>query len=315
MRYNRVEGVSVGARAGVRRWWGTAEVTARAATARWNPELTTRILHERGPATLSVAVFHRIDAMELHGAAPGGTSSLNALLFGHDDADYYRATGAAIEFARGDAARLRIRLGAQREAPLDAAADWTLPRLLGRQRTLRPNTRALTATLVRPAIMLEASGGTNEVGRWHARLAGDAAGGTFNFARAALFLRAGTRAHARLTAAADVAAGMSWGDVPPQHEWLLGGAASLRGYPGATLTGSRFAIARLDVSAGNPATRIHVFTDVGTTRNSITPERTGRREDVGVGLGLLDGALRLDVAHALRSPRGWRVSLSGAAGL
>lgn len=312
MRYNRVEGVSIGARAGVHRHWGTAEVTGRVATAGWNPGLATRLLLDRGAATVGFEAFHRIEAMELHTGSLAGIGSLNALLLGHDDADYYRATGAAIEYARGDVgASVRVRLVARREVPLDAVADWTLPRLLGGPRELRPNIAALPATLVGPAIVLAANGGSSGAGRWHARLHGDAAGGTYEFARAALLLRAGTRDHALLVATGALAGGAAWGDVPPQHEWLLGGAASLRGYPGGTLAGSGFAIARLDVSIGMPATRVHLFTDVGTTRDSATPARTGRREDMGVGVGLLDGAVRLDVAHALRAPRGWRVALAG----
>jgi hypothetical protein len=312
MRYNRVEGISVGARAGVLRHGGSAEVAGRVATAGWNPGLVARLLIDRGAATVGVEAFHQIKAMELHTGTLAGIGSLNALLLGHDDADYYRATGAAIEYAHGGVgSSVRVRLAARREVRLDALADWTLPRLLGGPRELRPNIAASPATLVGPAIMLMVNGGSSEVGRWHARLHGDAATGTHEFARAALLLRAGSRDHALLAVTGEMAGGAAWGDVPPQHEWLLGGAASLRGYPGGTLAGSGFAIARLDVSLGTPATRVHLFTDVGTTRGSATPARAGRREDVGVGIGLLDSAVRIDVAHALRAPRGWRVALGG----
>lgn len=312
MRYNRVEGISVGARAGVVGHWGTAEVTGRVATAGWNPGLAMRLILDRGAATVGLEAFHGIEAMELHSGSLAGIASLNALLLGHDDADYYRAAGAAIEYTRGDVgASVQVRLVGRREVPLDAVADWTLPRLLGGPRELRSNTAALPATLVGPAIVLAGNGGSSDVGRWHARLSADAASGTHEFARAALLIRVGTRDHALLVATGEIAGGAAWGDVPPQHEWLLGGAASLRGHPGGTLAGSRFAIARLDVSLGTPATRVHLFTDVGTTGNSVTPGRTGRREDLGVGIGLLDSAVRLDVAHALRAPGGWRVSLAG----
>jgi hypothetical protein len=312
VRYNRVEGISVGARAGVLRQWGSAEVTGRVATAGWNPGLATRLLLDRGAATVGFEAFHGVETMELHAGSLAGISSLNAVLLGHDDADYYRATGAAIEYARGDVgSSVRVRLVARREVPLDALADWTLPRLLGGPREVRPNTVASPASLVGPAIVLAANGGSSDVGRWHARLHGDAASGTYEFARVALLLRAGTRDHALVVATGELAGGAARGDVPPQHEWLLGGAASLRGYPGTTLAGTRFAIARLDVSIGAPATRLHFFTDVGATSVSVTPGRTGRREDLGVGVGLLDSAVRLDVARALRAPRGWRVSLTG----
>jgi hypothetical protein len=313
LRYNRVEGVSIGGRAGVRRDWGAIEVTARSATARWIPQLEMLMSLERGPATLRVAAFQRIETVDPWASPTGAAASLNALLFAHDDADYYGATGASIELERvGTAATVRIGLVAQRESALEAVADWTLPRLLGRQPELPPNTHALSATLVGPAVSLQTDGDLAGAGRWHARLGADVAGGTFTFARSRILLSASTRDHAPIVAAAAVAAGAARGDVPPQHEWQLGGAGSLRGYPGATLTGSRFGFTRLDLSAGSPATRLHLFLDAGTTAGRSASERTGTREDVGVSLGMLDGALRVDLAYARRAPYGWRASFSGA---
>jgi hypothetical protein len=311
--YNRVEGVSMGGRAGVRRGWGTIEVTARAATARWLPQVEMLVSLERVSTTTSVAAFQRIEPFDAMGSPTGAAASLNALLLAHDDADYYRATGASIELERrGAAATVRVRLVAQRESALESVADWTLPRLLGRPHETRPNAHALSATLVGPALSLETGGGLRGAGRWRARLGAAATGGTFTFARSGILLSAATRDHAPIVAAAAVAAGATGGNVPPQHEWQLGGAASLRGYPGATLTGSRFAFTRLDLSAGSPATRLHLFLDAGTTAGRSVSGRTGGREDVGISLGMLDSALRLDLAYALRAPYGWRASLSGA---
>jgi hypothetical protein len=158
LRYNRVEGVSMGGRAGVFRGWGTVEVTARAATARWIPQMEVLMGLERGSTAVSVAAFHRVAPFDPLGSPVDALASLNALLFAHDDADYYRATGTSVEVERGGAAAtVRVRLVAQREAALEAMADWTLPRLLGSQRELRPNAHALSATLVGPAVSLEAA--------------------------------------------------------------------------------------------------------------------------------------------------------------
>ncbi|HSJ32052.1 MAG TPA: hypothetical protein VK933_11500 [Longimicrobiales bacterium] len=312
LRYNRVEGVSIGGRIGIRRGWGAAEFTTRSATARWMPQLEMLLTLERSGASMSLAAFHRIEPLDLEGSALSAVASLNALLFAHDDADYYRATGASVELVqRGPATTVRVWLVAQREAALEAMADWTLPRLLGRQHELRPNVRARSATLVGPAISLETGGGHGGGARWRARFGTNAAGGTYTFARSTILLSAATRDQAPVAAAAALVAGAASGDVPPQHEWQLGGAASLRGYPGATLSGTRLAFARFDISAGSPATRVHLFLDAGSTDRSARPGQTGTREDAGIALGLLDGTLRLDLAYALQAPHGTRVSFSG----
>jgi hemolysin activation/secretion protein len=111
-----------------------------------------------------------------------------------------------------------------------------------------------------------------------------------------------------------MAAGAAFGDVPVQSLWYLGGPATMRGYSGNAARGEAFWRGRAEIARAAPGARIVLFSDAGWA---------GPRDDVqldplllsaGIGASFLDGLLRLDLAHALREPRGWRfdIHLDGA---
>src|SRR5690606_27230736 len=96
VRYNRVEGLSVGATANAELGGASLDGTLRIGVADLAPNF--ELAASRGPAVSEhrVALYRRLDAV---GPAPptlGLGSSLSAVLFGRDDGDYYRAWGVEV---------------------------------------------------------------------------------------------------------------------------------------------------------------------------------------------------------------------------
>jgi outer membrane protein assembly factor BamA len=121
------------------------------------------------------------------------------------------------------------------------------------------------------------------------------------------------RAAAQLTRAirigAEAGAGSSTGDVTPQRTFYLGGASTLRGYEPGTVTGTSMARGRLELARTVSFGGVALFSDWGWAGDREDIRSEDQRWAVGVGASLLDGLVRIDLAHGLRSPRGWRLDL------
>ena len=112
---------------------------------------------------------------------------------------------------------------------------------------------------------------------------------------------------ARLVGAVEAAAGTSGGTVPAQSDWHLGGPATLRGYDGLAAMGEAFWRGRVEVANAFPAARVAVFSDAGWAGPRADFARGRALVSAGVGATSFDGLLRVDLARALRAPRGWRL--------
>ena len=97
--------------------------------------------------------------------------------------------------------------------------------------------------------------------------------------------------------------GTTFGDAPLQRQWFLGGARTLRGYPGSSARGSSFARGRVEVARTYyDIGTVSVFGDVGWAglRGDFT--RDDLLYGVGVGGSVLDGLFRVDLSHGLTGP-------------
>jgi hemolysin activation/secretion protein len=144
--------------------------------------------------------------------------------------------------------------------------------------------------------------------RWGTELGMEAETGDFRFARPTLRLN-GALDLGSFALALDAAAGTSFGDVPAQGLWRLGGAGTLRGYDGSAAVGTAFWRGRGEVGRGSGAVRLALFSDLGWagSREDFTFQRP--LWSVGAGASVLDGLVRMDLARALRAPTGWRLEL------
>lgn len=346
LRYNRVEGLSVGARADVDFGRLRGYGIARVGLASLEPAAELGLVRERYASSATLAGYRRLSPIALNDRSLGFGNSVNALLLGRDDGDYYYANGADLVIRPPDdvgaAWELRLFVEGQRRARRET--DFSLATL--GDNDFRPNFAADHADQFGASIRLRhASGQDPRRLRWGAEAFLEGSAGTFDFARPTATLRGTLPLPRALSLGLEGAAGGSVGDVPAQSLWLLGGPTTLRGYDGAARAGDGFWRGRAELAfdgipflvvddeeergrgsasaaegstAGargsatrgrGSAVRLSLFTDLGWAGDRSEWRDGEPLWSVGAGFSALDGLIRFDVARALRSPTDWRVHL------
>jgi hypothetical protein len=311
LRYNRVEGLSVAARAGLDLGRVSLGAGARVGTAagEWGAELDADRSGTRVRA--AAAAYRRLDVVDVASDPFGLRSSLAALLAARDDNDYFRATGAELRIAP-PAVRTQwyeIRLFAERQAPLATRSDFSVARVFDAGRDMRPNIAADAADQFGAMLRLRTSRGLDPAAfRWAAEAVLHGETGDFDFARPSLRLRANAPAVGRISLGGELAGGSSFGDTPAQRLWQVGGAGTLRGFDAAALRGEAFWTGRAELGYGLEFARFITFTDAGWAGPRNELQRSRALTSLGVGASLLDGMLRLDAARA-RQTGTWKAHL------
>jgi hypothetical protein len=311
-RYNRVEGLAVGAQGELDFGRLQLDGSARVAVADGEPDLEAGLTRQTGTARFRLAGYRRLDAVDPTAGSLGFGNSLGALLLGRDDGDFYRSAGIALTVLPAVTATqsFSIRIYAERQRSAAQRTDFSFPHLLHSDHRFRPNVVADSADQVGAAVTLRAQRGVDpEAPRWGADVTLDGGAGTYGFGRASATLRVAAPFTPRLAGAVELSAGTAAGRVPVQARWYLGGPNTLRGYGGGAATGDAFWRARVEVASRLPAARLALFGDVGRAaphdRLSLARPLAG----AGIGASFLDGLMRIDLARALRSPKGWRLDL------
>jgi len=94
--------------------------------------------------------------------------------------------------------------------------------------------------------------------------------------------------------------GRSMTAVPRERRYYLGGIGTLRGHEFKEFEGARYALGNLEVAfVPNSDFAVTLFTDLGDAWDR--DEEAKLRADVGIGLGSLDGAVRVDFARPVES--------------
>jgi outer membrane translocation and assembly module TamA len=305
-----VEGLSVGARGIVRHPLGTAQATVRLGTADLTPNAELAATHPRWGRTLSASLYHQLAAVDPAAMSMG--SSAAALLFGRDAGEYYRATGARFDVTPAATERpwYRWSLFAERQRPVERGTVWSAARLLGSDRDFRPNLDADPADLVGASLSLTPWWGSDPL----APQAGleyylEGATGDREFSRSRLVARTLLPVGTRHRIGLEAGAGTSWGDLPAQANWFLGGSETLRGYDPSTLVGSSFLRGRAGITQANTAFGLTLFGDAGWAGDRSAFDADDLLFSAGAGATVLDGLLRFDVSRALREPTGWKLDL------
>lgn len=311
LRYNRVEGLSIGARADVA--WGPLAMDgeARIGLADREPNVEIGVARETMQRRLRLAGYRRLAPFDPTQRAFGFGASLNALLFGRDEADYFRATGAELTSRPITGGRWSFawRAFGEHQHAVSRETRFTLARAWDSDpfREVRPASDADQAGL--GVTLSRTFGGDRSPARFTLGTGVEGQTGTFGFGRGQLTARLGLPSLGRFALALEGAAGTTAGDVPVQGLWYLGGPTTVRGYAGALVGGEAFWRARAEVGTPMPGARLVVFSDAGWAG-----ERDGWEFDppllsAGIGASFLDGLIRLDLARALREPKRWRVDL------
>lgn len=326
LRYNRVEGPAIGGRfeAEVGTFLGPLELTASGFFGFADLEPKARLDLERASVRRRVTLggYRELRTADRAGRALGMGNSVNALLFGRDDGEYFLATGADLLVRPPEASRqsYELRLYAERHDAVSNHVDFALFRALDGEGTFRDNLQATNLeeaggelTLSpwwgsdphRPQFGLELYG---QGGAWRA----PDSTATRDYARASAVLRLAVPLdEATWRIGVEAGAGQSWGDAPIQRSWFLGGPANLRGFDASTMIGPGYTRGRLEVARVFPeAVAVSVFGDVGWAGVWDDFEADALRAGVGIGGSVLDGLIRMDISQGVRGPfKRFRVDL------
>lgn len=321
-RYNRVEALSSGVRFTLPSGpTARLEATARIGLADQEPNAEVHFVRATVGGGVRIGAFRRLQDTGDWGAPLGFVNSLNTLLMGYDDGLYYRATGAEVEASRlWRRLRLQARLFAERHRTAAKNTDVSLPSALGDDR-LGANIRADRADVVGLAGRLRWQSGVNpSVVAWSGSVWGEAVGGDFEFGRLAGSTAVTLPLAGPYAAALQGAGGTTWGTVPRQRLYYVGGSYSLRGFDPAALAGEAFWLARGEISrafvssplaraSGNGAVRLLLLADAAWAGPRAQFGADGYKLGVGGGVSFLDGLLRIDIGRGVRGGDDWRVHL------
>jgi len=313
LRYNRIEGVSVGV--SIRQQLGAgyaANLTGRLGTADLSPNVTLDLTRTDLQHTWTLAGYHALAAVGDDAPLSAG-SSVGALLFGRDEGFYYRRAGLALAYTSmpiSSGVRFSWRLFADRQDAARTRATWSVAR------TMRDtNITAVSAGFA--GLGLDAShslgrvgGGLQLTSALQLEAAVTDASSRPGYARGMVQL-ALTHSVGGYGSVLQLSGGSSRGALPPQRLWYLGGTRTLSGLSFGTAGGDAFWLARAEVGRGKPLFRPVVFADLGWAGARASWRRGYRPlSDVGVGLRALDGLVRVDLARGLFPVSRTRVSLS-----
>jgi len=314
LRYNRVEGLSVGGRVDQTLGAGySLHATGRIGVADREPNIELSGSRSDLRRTLSITAYNRLVSAGDWGNPLSLGSSISAFLFGRDEGFYYRASG--------------LELGSAPDEPSSGALTWSL--FAEQERTARQRTTLSLARLVHGSTFepnLEAVRGaylgarTRYTGTYGLdpqgfRLFSDfrlegAYADTGAYGRAALDITA-SHGIGDGAAALTVAAGSSVGLLPTQRFWYLGGSQTVRGQrPGIEpgKAGDAFWLARVEAAHGVGVIRPVVFADFGWAGDRRNWSRIGvPMSGVGAGTSIMDGLIRFDVARGINPERQWRI--------
>ncbi len=326
LRYNRVEGPAVGGRF---EWtmhgaYGL-DATGFFGFADRSPKVRVDVERATVLRRIGLGAYHELRATEAGRGYLGPGNSLDALLFGRDNGEYFGATGADITWRPPAAARqsFRVRAYAERHRPVTSNTGFALIRAFDEEWDFRPN---LAADGV------DEAGGEVRLSPWWGDDSERAEFGVDLLGRTAMWRRAEgendelregyAQASATVTTIVplwasgwqrtrlglEAAGGHTWGQAPVQRSWFLGGPGTLRGYPASEMSGMSYFRGRAELSGTFELLGASVFMDAGWAGAAGDFESGDVLHGVGVGLSLLDGLMRLDLSRGLGAPaRGIRI--------
>ncbi len=314
IRYNRVEGLSVGLIGQQVLGAGyTARATGRLGHA--DLELNGELSLERsnGRRTAFGSVYRRLTATAPEWGNPLSFGpSLPAILFARDEGFYYRAVGVEVgerRVMRRGAFEWRLFTEQQRTAGDSTVVDtWSLGRTLGIGQ-FRTNFDASRISVTGLGASWSRAYGSDPRGlRLVSMLRAEGGTGTVTYGRTAVEMQA-TRPVRNMAVALTGSAGTSVGDLPPQRGWFLGGLRTVRGSPPGSAFGNAFWFGRAEVGTKFGAVRPVVFFDGGWAGDREAFGQGNMLRGAGGGMSFLDGIFRLDVARNLARRGGWRTDL------
>lgn len=308
-RYNRVEGLSLGASGKMQSGRWVLDGLGRIGIADLVPNGELGVASVSGNARFRLGVFRRLAAVNPDTRPFGPVNSTWAFFGARDDGDYFRTGGVELTGDNINSGVWSWRIYAERQRSASVETNFSLPHLFDGDNLFRPNVIADRADQLGAALTFRKARSLSHTLLLGGEATIDGATGDFDFGRGSATLRAIVTPPGPWAMALEASAGASRGTLPIQSRFYLGGPATLRGYSGAAISGATFWRGRAEVGNSFPAARITAFSDIGWAGPS-SDFWTGRPLlSAGVGASLLDGLVRMDLSRALRAPTGWRFDL------
>ncbi len=320
LRYNRVEGLSLSARFAVPTGV-TSEfsVTPRVGIPEWEPGLEVGWRRQTATGGFGVTAYRRLTDLGDWGRPLSFGNSFNSLVMGYDEGLYFRETGFEMSAShQGKRTRVEGALFAERHRNAPKQSDASLPNLFG-DAVFPDNIFAARGDIAGISGRLRAFSSVDPgTPVLSGSIWGEAAAGDFD-----LYGRAAVSAALQLpvsqwSVALEGGAGRVFGEPPPQRRFHLGGSYTLRAFDPVSTGGGSFWFGRFELGRGfrigDPAydvggspVRITGFWDTGWAGPVDAFGTEGWRSSVGVGLSLMDGLFRIDIARAVRGGNLWRL--------
>ena len=325
-RFNRVEGFSGGLSATQQLGKGYSwDATARLGTGDWSPNVDVGASRSNGRLTWRLGGYRRLAvANDDWGNPLSFGSSLGSLLYGRDEGYYYRVTGLELSRTLSRGGGFTSRLFVERQGAVQKHVAFNISRALGGGSEFFPNITAQKATTAGLALRAQRSAGLDPMG-WRFFSDTRLEGGWTAFDSAATDVsRAYGRAAGeatisrglgdRMSAALTVGGGVSRNAPLPQRGFYLGGAQTVRGQllgaAGGLTGGEAYWLGRLEVGSARGAVRPVAFGDLGWAGQRADWRHPGRPiSGAGVGLSVLDGLIRMDLARGIYPRQKMRLDL------
>jgi hypothetical protein len=316
VRYNRVEALSLGVRGQVRPEtpWGPLSLTGtvRLGIGDLHPNGALDVVHESVRDRVVVSGYHELTSIDERARDFGLANTLMALLAGQDLGDYYRRSGARVEWTppTADPRTFRLRAFAEYQEGVEKETDVQLPRLWDEDRRFRANIAADDGWELGGSLELARRWG-RDPGRTRGGAAATvlAATGDRDFVRNSLGADLTLALPRRFSVTLEAEGGTSWGTPSVQRLWYVGGPLTLRGFEPRAAGGQSFTRARAELDRAFSFGRVVVFSDMGWVGERGDLDLDAALWSAGVGLAVVDGILRIDGACPLDDPRGFRVDV------
>lgn len=291
-RFNRVQGPSLGVGYQLRPGpaFTTLHVTARFGLADQRPTGSLTWRRDGPGGRLDLSVYRVVQDAEPWTNGQGFGNSLNALVTGHDDADYLLAFGGGLSHTwhSGLLRDVEVGLFGERQRSMAVEAGSIFADLVG-DGDFQPNPPVIEGDFFRAAVRHVRELGPVEWRQGAETLLGED--------RGSVRLWTGLRvpfAIASRTGTLTLRGGLTRGDALSQMLVRVGGTETVRGYTYGTRVGREFWSAQLDIGlSSSPYLAPVAFVDVGDT---FTGDPL---VGIGAGLSILHGLVRLNLAKGL----------------
>jgi hypothetical protein len=310
MRYNRVEGFSLGGSIEQQLGGGySATALARIGFADREPNVELTATRTNLSKSISLMGYNHLVSASDWGHPLSFGSSFSALMFGRDEGFYYRATGAELTSSRDTpfgGARVEWRAFAEQERTAAVKTSFAV-----NGADFPANLQARRGSYAGLGGRINLEYGLDPRGlRILSDLRVEAATGDSLYGRGALDLTA-SHGLGRLAGSLTLAGGSSVGGLPPQRRWYLGGSQTVRGQsPDTAQNGNAFWLTRAELGSNDAGVRPAVFGDLGWVGDRSKIGTPGRpMSGVGAGISFLDGLFRFDVARGIYPRKQYRADL------